>query len=80
MPEVTQIPSRIEAGDPSTAEQLLSLLYDEFKKLAAHRLAQERPGHTLQPTALVHEAYVRLVVSYGEFEKTIWEFGPMSTP
>jgi RNA polymerase sigma factor (TIGR02999 family) len=61
MPAVTQILSRIEAGDPSAAAQLLPLLYDELKKLAAHRLAQERPGQTLQPTALVHEAYVRLV-------------------
>ena len=61
MPEVTQILSRIEAGDPSAAEQLLPLLYDELKKLAAHRLAHEKPGQTLQPTALVHEAYLRLV-------------------
>src|SRR5215831_5679842 len=61
MPAVTQILSRIEAGAPSAAEQLLPLLYDELKKLAAHRLAQEKPGQTLQPTALVHEAYVRLV-------------------
>jgi RNA polymerase sigma factor (TIGR02999 family) len=61
MPEVTQILSRIEAGDPSAAEQLLPLLYDELKTLAAHKLAQEKPGQTLQPTALVHEAYVRLV-------------------
>ncbi len=62
MPEVTQILSRIEAGDPSAAEQLLPLLYDELKKLAAHRLAHEKPGQTLQATALVHEAYLRLVV------------------
>ena len=61
MPEVTQILSRIEAGDSSAAEQLLPLLYDELRKLAADRLAQEKPGQTLQPTALVHEAYVRLV-------------------
>ena len=61
MPAVTQILSRIEAGDPSAAEQLLPLLYDELRKLAADRLAQEKPGQTLQPTALVHEAYVRLV-------------------
>src|SRR5262245_41745899 len=61
MPEVTLILSRIEAGDPSAADQLLPLLYDELKKLAAHRLAQEKPGQTLQATALVHEAYVRLV-------------------
>ena len=61
MPEVTQILSRIEAGDPSASEQLLPILYNELKKLAAHRLAQEKPGHTLQTTALVHEAYIRLV-------------------
>jgi RNA polymerase sigma factor (TIGR02999 family) len=61
MPAVTQILSRIEAGDPSAAEQLLPLLYDELKRLAAHRLAQEKPGQTLQATALVHEAYLRLV-------------------
>jgi RNA polymerase sigma factor (TIGR02999 family) len=61
MPAVTQILSRIEAGDPTAAEQLLPLLYDELRKLAADRLAQEKPGQTLQPTALVHEAYVRLV-------------------
>jgi RNA polymerase sigma factor (TIGR02999 family) len=61
MPEVTQILSRIEAGDPSAAEQLLPLLYDELRKLAADKIAQEKPGQTLQPTALVHEAYVRLV-------------------
>jgi RNA polymerase sigma factor (TIGR02999 family) len=61
MPEVTQILSRIEAGELSAAEQLLPILYDELKKLAAHRLAQESPGQTLQATALVHEAYLRLV-------------------
>jgi RNA polymerase sigma factor (TIGR02999 family) len=61
MPAVTQILSRIEAGDSAAAEQLLPLLYDELKKLAAHRLAHEKPGQTLQATALVHEAYVRLV-------------------
>jgi RNA polymerase sigma factor (TIGR02999 family) len=61
MPEVTQILSRIEAGDSSAAEQLFPILYDELKKLAAHRLAQEKPGQTLQATALVHEAYLRLV-------------------
>ncbi len=61
MPEVTQILSRIETGDPTAAEQLLPVLYDELKKLAAHRLAHEKPGQTLQATALVHEAYLRLV-------------------
>jgi RNA polymerase sigma factor (TIGR02999 family) len=61
MAEVTQILSRIESGDPSAAEQLLPLVYDELRKLAAARLAQEKPGQTLQATALVHEAYLRLV-------------------
>jgi RNA polymerase sigma factor (TIGR02999 family) len=61
MNDVTQILSRIESGDPTPAEQLLPLVYDELKKLAAQRLAQEKPGQTLQATALVHEAYLRLV-------------------
>ena len=61
MTDVTQILSRIESGDPSAAEQLLPLVYDELRRLATHRLAQEKPGQTLQATALVHEAYVRLV-------------------
>jgi RNA polymerase sigma factor (TIGR02999 family) len=61
--DVTQIFSRIEAGDPIAAEQLLPLVYEELRKLAAARLAHERPGQTLQATALVHEAYLRLVDS-----------------
>jgi RNA polymerase sigma factor (TIGR02999 family) len=61
MSEATRILSAIEAGDPQAAEQLLPLVYDELRKLAAQRLAQERPGLTLQATALVHEAYLRLV-------------------
>jgi RNA polymerase sigma factor (TIGR02999 family) len=61
MNDVTRILSAIEAGDPQAAEQLLPLVYDELRKLAAQRLAQEKPGQTLQPTALVHEAYLRLV-------------------
>ena len=61
MTEVTQILSQIEQGDPKAAEQLLPLVYDELRKLAAAKLAQEKPGQTLQATALVHEAYVRLV-------------------
>ena len=61
MAEVTQILSAIEAGDPRAAAELLPLVYDELRKLAAARMAEEKPGHTLQPTALVHEAYVRLV-------------------
>lgn len=61
MSEVTQILSAIEQGDTHAAEKLLPLVYDELRKLAAARLAQEQPGQTLQATALVHEAYVRLV-------------------
>src|SRR5262245_43789851 len=61
MSEVTQILSAIERGDPSAAEQLLPLVYDELRKLAAAKLAGESPGQTLTPTALVHEAYLRLV-------------------
>src|SRR5262245_36074561 len=61
MSDVTRILSAIEHGDPSAAEQLLPLVYDELRKLAAQRLAQENPGQTLQATALVHEAYLRLV-------------------
>ena len=61
--EVTSILSAIERGDPLAAERLLPLVYDELRRLAAQRLAQEKPGQTLQPTALVHEAYLRLVGS-----------------
>src|SRR5262245_21640613 len=61
MSDVTSILSQIEQGDPSAAEQLLPLVYDELRKLAAQKLAQEAPGQTLQATALVHEAYLRLV-------------------
>jgi RNA polymerase sigma factor (TIGR02999 family) len=61
MHEVTRILSAIEQGDPSAAEQLLPLVYDELRRLAAERMAQEKPGQTLQATALVHEAYIRLV-------------------
>jgi RNA polymerase sigma factor (TIGR02999 family) len=61
MNDVTQILSRIESGDPAASEQLLPLVYDELRRLATQRLAQERPGQTLQATALVHEAYLRLV-------------------
>jgi RNA polymerase sigma factor (TIGR02999 family) len=61
MSEVTQILCAIERGDPRASEQLLPLVYDELRRLAAQRLAREKPGQTLQPTALVHEAYVRLV-------------------
>ena len=61
MTEVTRILSQIEQGDPSAAEQLLPLVYEELRKLAAAKMAQEKPGQTLQATALVHDAYLRLV-------------------
>ena len=61
MTDVTQILNAIEQGDPSAAEQLLPLVYDELRKLAARKMAQENPGQTLQATGLVHEAYLRLV-------------------
>jgi RNA polymerase sigma factor (TIGR02999 family) len=61
MSDVTRILSAIERGDPNSAGQLLPLIYDELRKLAAQNLAGERPGQTLQPTALVHDAYLRLV-------------------
>ncbi len=63
MSNVTRILSQIDAGNPKAAEQLLPLVYDELRKLAADRLAHEKPGQTLQATALVHEAYLRLVRS-----------------
>ena len=61
MSDVTRILSQIESGDPTAAEQLLPLVYEELRRLVAARLAQEKPGQTLQAIALVHEAYVRLV-------------------
>jgi RNA polymerase sigma factor (TIGR02999 family) len=61
MSDITRILSAVEAGDPSAADQLLPLVYEELRKLAAQRLTQENPGQTLQATALVHEAYLRLV-------------------
>lgn len=70
MSEVTHILSQIESGDPAAAEQLLPLVYDELRKLATAKLAQERPGHTLQATALVHDAYLRLV---GEHDSQKWD-------
>lgn len=63
MTEVTRILSRIEGGDPAAAEELLPIVYDELRKLAAARLAMEKPGQTLQATALVHDAYIRLVAT-----------------
>lgn len=70
---MTRILSAIEQGDPHAAEQLLPLVYEELRKLAAQRLAQEKPGQTLQATALVHEAYVRLVGSPSEGAAREWE-------
>jgi RNA polymerase sigma factor (TIGR02999 family) len=61
MSEVTRVLDSVEPGDPRAAAELLPLVYDELRKLAAHRLAQEPPGQTFEPTALVHEAYLRLV-------------------
>src|SRR5687768_8312245 len=69
MSDVTRILSQIESGDPAAAEQLLPLVYDELRKLAAARLAHEKPGQTLQATALVHEAYLRLVGGGDEGER-----------
>ncbi len=70
MTDVTRILSAIEQGDPHAADELLPLVYEELRKLAAQRLAQEAPGQTLQATALVHEAYLRLV---GPSEEQHWE-------
>jgi RNA polymerase sigma factor (TIGR02999 family) len=61
MSDVNRILSQIESGDPSAAEKLLSLVYEELRRLAARELSREAAGHTLQPTAVVHEAYLRLV-------------------
>jgi RNA polymerase sigma factor (TIGR02999 family) len=61
MEAITQVLNAIDQGDPSAAEQLLPLVYEELRKLATHKLAQEKPGQSLQATALVHEAYLRLV-------------------
>ncbi len=69
MSEVTRILSAIEQGEPHAAQQLLPLVYEELRKLAAQRLAKETPGQTLQATALVHEAYLRLV---GDGEEQHW--------
>src|SRR5215471_10039839 len=59
--DVTQLLSAIDSGDPKASEELLPLVYEELRRLAAHKMANERAGHTLQATALVHEAYLRLV-------------------
>src|SRR5690349_5077058 len=65
MTEVTQLLNAMDQGDPQAASQLLPLVYDELRRLAAARLAAEPSGNTLQPTALVHEAYLRLVGTHG---------------
>ena len=65
MPDVTQILAAAQSGDPAAAADLLPLVYDELRRLAAVRIGAEKPGQTLQPTALVHEAYVRLVGASG---------------
>jgi RNA polymerase sigma factor (TIGR02999 family) len=70
MNEVTRILSAVEQGDPGAAEQLLPLVYDELRKLAAHKLAREKSGQTLEATALVHEAYLRMV---GADDDHLWE-------
>src|SRR4051794_9781758 len=70
MNEVTRILSGIEQGDPHAASQLLALIYDDLRQLAAQKLAHETPGQTLQPTALVHEAYMRLV---GDGDALQWD-------
>jgi RNA polymerase sigma factor (TIGR02999 family) len=72
MSEVTRILSAIEQGDPHAAEQLLPLVYDELRKLAAQKLAHEKPGQTLNGTALVHEAYLRLVESERRGSSAPW--------
>jgi RNA polymerase sigma factor (TIGR02999 family) len=69
MSDVTQILGAIDAGDPKAADQLLPLVYDELRKLAMHKMAQEKPGQTLQATALVHEAWLRLV---GTDDRKVW--------
>jgi RNA polymerase sigma factor (TIGR02999 family) len=70
MNDVTQLLNAINHGDPRAPGQLLPLIYDELRRLAAHKLAQEKPGQTLQPTALVHEAYLRLV---GKSDQPHWD-------
>jgi RNA polymerase sigma factor (TIGR02999 family) len=69
MSEVTRILDALSAGEPGSAEQLLPLIYDELRRLAAQQLAREKPGQTLQPTALVHEAWLRLV---GDERARLW--------
>ncbi len=73
MSDVTQILHAIEQGDPQAAGQLLPLVYDELRRLAAQKLAQETPGQTLQPTALLHEAYLRLVPEKSQSQEHNWD-------
>jgi DNA-directed RNA polymerase specialized sigma24 family protein len=80
MTDVTRILSQIDAGDPHAAELLLPLVYDELRKLAAARLAHEKPGQTLQATALVHEAYLRLVGGQGDREQETGDKRANPTP
>ena len=70
MSDVTQLLKAIDQGDPQAAGQLLPLVYEELRKLAAHKMAHEKPGHTLQATALVHEAWLRLT---GSQEQQVWK-------
>ena len=79
MSDITRILSQIESGDPQAGEQLLPLVYDELRKLAAARLAHEKAGQTLQATALVHEAYLRLVGGGAERERESWTEGEGET-
>jgi RNA polymerase sigma factor (TIGR02999 family) len=74
MSEVTRILSAIDSGDPHAAAQLLPLVYDELRKLAAQRMAEEKPGQTLQATALVHEAYLRLTANPGREAGGEWKW------
>ena len=73
MKELTQVLSAIERGDAQAAQQLLPLVYEELRNLAAQRIAQEKPGQTLQATALVHEAYLRLVATPEQGEAVRWD-------
>src|SRR5499426_4177820 len=72
MSNITQLLSAIDAGDPKAAGQLLPLVYEELRKLAAAKMAQEKPGQTLQATALVHEAWLRLVGADEQNEQKAW--------
>src|SRR5262245_24855949 len=73
MSDVTRILSQLDAGDPAAVDQLLPLVYDELRRLAAAKLANDKPGQTLQATALVHEAYLRLVGPDSERNKDKWD-------